>query len=252
MNWQDIASLKEYDRIINMTFSSETEAFKFFNAYAKRKGFSVRKSIIKRDKTNGAIKFRRFYCSRHGFREKKHIDKPNRKRQHKLLTRCGCPVKFCVKLDKRTGMWWVQDFNDCHNHDLAAVDTAPFLRSHCFISEAQKLEISSKRASGIRNCQILDYDARCRGGYQNRGYQEKNLYNFSTVHERSSFLEDDADSIIRAIQQFERCLMRMRTKEAKLDCIAFQKEPVLQTPFLDLEKSAVCNYTTKVFYIVQK
>ncbi|KAJ4787752.1 FAR1-related sequence 1 [Rhynchospora pubera] len=390
-----------------MTFTSETEAFEFFNAYAKRKGFRVRKSIIKRDKTNGAIKFRRFYCSRHGFREKKHIDKPNRKRQHKLLTRCGCPVKFCVKLDKRTGTWWVQDFNDCHNYDLAAVDTAPFLRSHCFISEAQKLEISSKRASGIQNCQILDYDARCRGGYQNRGYQEKNLYNFSTVHERSRFLEDDADSIIsivscendetyrwlleafleamyqvrpesvitdgdlamgkaiksilkgtthricswhmernakkyihgksaiekfhklvytctsdkfetkwkdfkkevskrspsrqwlqmiyrlkeswaaafvkkkmflgmpstqrseslnarlhnyikckmslcRAIQQFERCLTRMRTKEAELDCIAFQKEPVLQTPFLDLEKSAVSNYTTKVFYIVQK
>ncbi|KAJ3699260.1 hypothetical protein LUZ61_002965 [Rhynchospora tenuis] len=397
-----------------MTFSSENEAFEFFNDYAKRKGFSVRKSIIKRDKTNAAIKYRRFYCSRHGFREKKHIDKPNRKRQHKLLTRCGCPVKFCVRLDKRTGMWWVQDFIDCHNHDLAAVDAAPFLRSHCFINEAQKLEISSKRASGIRNCQILDYDARCRGGYQNRGYQEKNLYNFSTGQEQSKLLEDDADSIIstimfacgivscentktyrwlleafleamyqvhpesvitdgdlamgkaiksilkgtthricswhmernankyihgesamqkfrnlvytcsseefeekwkdfekevskrspsrqwlqmiyrlkeswaaafvkkkmflgmsstqrseslnarlhvyikskmslcRAIQQFERCLTRMRTKEAELDCIAFQKEPVLQTPFLDLEKSVVSNYTLKVFYIVQK
>ncbi|KAJ3700703.1 hypothetical protein LUZ61_004408 [Rhynchospora tenuis] len=348
-----------------MTFSSENEAFEFFNDYAKRKGFSVMKSIIKRDKTNAAIKYRQFYCSRHGFREKKHIDKPNRKRQHKLLTRCGCPVKFCVRLDKRIGMWWVQDFIDCHNHDLAAIDAAPFLRSHCFIDEAQKLEISSKRASGIQNCQILDYNARCRGGYQNRGYQEKNLYNFSTVQERSKLLEDDADSIIStimfacgivscentktyrwlleafleamyqvhpesvitdgdlamgkaiksilkgtthricswhmernankyihgestlqkfrnlvytcsskefeakwkdfekevskrspsrqwAIQQFERCLTRMRTKEAELDCIAFQKEPMLQTPFLDLEKSAVSNYTLEVFYIVQK
>ncbi|KAJ3686495.1 hypothetical protein LUZ61_015659 [Rhynchospora tenuis] len=483
-NPTDVASLKEYDRIVNMTFSSENEAFDFFNDYAKRKGFSVRKSIIEKDKTNAAITFRRFYCSRHGFRERKHINKPNRKRRHKLLTRCGCPVKFCVKLNKQTGIWWVKDFIDCHNHDLAAADAAPFLRSHCVINEAQKLEISSKRASGIRNCQILDYDARCRGGYQNRGYQEKNLYNFSTVHEQSKLLEDDADSIIRyfqdrkksdpdfffkyetkdgclnrlfwadgqsvvdysyfgdvvifdstyqlnrynmivvpfigcnhhrstimfacgivscendetyrwlleafleamyqvhpesvitdgdlamgkaiksilkgtkhrlcswhmernakkyihdestiqkfhklvytcnsgefeakwkdfkkgvskrspsrqwlqmiyrlkeswaaafvkkkmflgmsstqrseslnarlhnyikckmslcrAIQQFERCLTRMRTKEAELDCIAFQKEPVLQTPFLDLEKSAVSNYTPTIFYIVQK
>ncbi|KAJ3678921.1 hypothetical protein LUZ61_020876 [Rhynchospora tenuis] len=193
----DVASLKEYGRIVSMTFSSEIEAFKFFNDYAKRKGFSVRKSIIVKDKENKTITFRRFYCSRHGFREKKHLEKTNRRRRHKMLTRCGCPVKFCVKLDTKTGMWWVQDFIDRHNHDLAASDATPFLRSHCFINEAQKLEISTKRASGIRNCQIRDYDARCSGGYQNRGYQEKNLYNFSVADEQSRKLEHDADSVLK-------------------------------------------------------
>ncbi|KAJ4793046.1 FAR1-related sequence 3 [Rhynchospora pubera] len=193
----DVASLMEYGRIVSMTFSSEHEAFKFFNDYAKRKGFSVRKSIIVKDKANKTITFRRFYCSRHGFREKKHLEKPNRRRRHKLLTRCGCPVKFCVKLDTKTSVWWVHDFIDRHNHDLAAIDTAPFLRSHCFINDAQKLEISTKRASGIRNCQIRDYDARCSGGYQNRGYQEKNLYNLSVADEQSRKLGDDADSVLK-------------------------------------------------------
>jgi hypothetical protein len=44
----------------------------------------------------------------------------------------------------------------------------------------------------------------------------------------------------------------MRTKEAEFDCKASQTEPVLTTPFYNLEKSAASNYTPHVFGIVRE
>ncbi|KAJ3708459.1 hypothetical protein LUZ61_012164 [Rhynchospora tenuis] len=199
----DVASLREYDRIINMTFASENEAFHFFNEYAKREGFSVRRNSTKKDRLQNTITFREFCCSRQGSRAKKYLEMPDRKRPATPISRCDCPVKLCIKLDTKTSRWWVQNFIDDHNHDLAAPDCTPFLRSHCSINEAEKCEISSMKASGIRNCQILDYAAQCSGGYENRGYQEKNLYNFTLGHEQSTMLEDDADSILRYFKERE-------------------------------------------------
>ncbi|KAK7305354.1 hypothetical protein VNO77_43259 [Canavalia gladiata] len=31
-------------------------------------------------------------------------------------TRYGCPIELHVKLDFRTGLWYVEDFYDVHNH----------------------------------------------------------------------------------------------------------------------------------------
>jgi hypothetical protein len=59
-------------------------------------------------------------------------------------------------------------------------------------------------------------------------------------------------SLCKAVQQLERCLTRMRTKEAELDCRALQTEPVLTTPFYNLEKSAASNYTPRIFTIVRE
>ncbi|KAJ4768509.1 FAR1-related sequence 3 [Rhynchospora pubera] len=198
----DVASLREYDRIVNMTFASENEAFHFFNEYAKREGFSVRSST-KKDRLQNTIKFRQFCCSRQGLREKKYLEMPDRKRPATPISRCDCPVKLCIKLDPKTNRWWVQNFINDHNHDLTAPDCTPFLRSHCSINESQKCEISSMKASGIRNCQILEYAALCSGGYENRGFQEKNLYNYTLGHEQSTMLANDADSVLRYFKERE-------------------------------------------------
>lgn len=129
------------------------------------------------------------------------MDKPDRKRPASALSRCGCPVELCIKLDLKTGRWWVKNYIDVHNHNLAVSDTTPFLRSHCSISEAQKFEIGAFEDSGIRNCQILDYTERRSGGYEHRGYQMKNLYNFISERERSEMLANDAESAIKYFEE---------------------------------------------------
>jgi antirestriction protein len=87
-----------------------------------------------------------------------------------------------------------------HNHSFAASDTT-FLRSHCSINEAQKFEIISFQDSGVHNFQILDYTERRSGRYEYRGFQSKNMYNFSTEHEQSAMLADDVDSIIKYFKE---------------------------------------------------
>ncbi|XP_078149278.1 protein FAR1-RELATED SEQUENCE 5-like [Carex rostrata] len=108
---------------------------------------------------------------------------------------------LCIKLDSKIDRWWVTNYVDVHNHSLASSDTTPFLRSHCSINEAEKAEIVTLGSSGIRNCQILDYTERRSGGYEHRGYQLKNLYNFTSMHERAEMLADDADSVIKYFKE---------------------------------------------------
>jgi vancomycin permeability regulator SanA len=62
-----MASLREYQHIASMTFTSQQEAYKLYNDYAKKKGFNIRKSIVRKDPNDTTIIFRRFYCSRSVF-----------------------------------------------------------------------------------------------------------------------------------------------------------------------------------------
>jgi FAR1 DNA-binding domain len=103
-----------------MTFANQQEAYKLYNDYAKKKEFSIRKSIVRKDPSDNTIIFRRFCCSRSGFREKKYLDKSDRKRPASALSRCGCPVELCVKfIQKLASGGCITSFT--------ASDTIPFL-----------------------------------------------------------------------------------------------------------------------------
>jgi FAR1 DNA-binding domain len=122
-----MTSLREYQHIISMNFTSQQETYKFYNDFAKKKKFSIRKNIVRKDPNDNTIIFCRFCCSRFGFREKKYLDKPDRKRPASALSCCGCPVELCVKLHPKTDKWWVHNYVDVHNHCFAASDTTSFL-----------------------------------------------------------------------------------------------------------------------------
>lgn len=62
-------ALDEYWKIVQMTFESEEDSYNFYNAYAKKKGFSVRKDIVRHEKKIGEIFYRRFVCSKEGIRD---------------------------------------------------------------------------------------------------------------------------------------------------------------------------------------
>ncbi|EEE62373.1 hypothetical protein OsJ_17162 [Oryza sativa Japonica Group] len=66
---EDNVALDEYWNIVQMNFQTEDECYNFYNSYAKRKGFSVRKDIVRREKRVGAIEYRRFVCSKEGIRD---------------------------------------------------------------------------------------------------------------------------------------------------------------------------------------
>ncbi|KZV45683.1 Far1-related sequence 5 isoform 1 [Dorcoceras hygrometricum] len=55
---------------LGMGFDSEDHAYEFYNSYAGRMGFSVRKDYVNRSKIDGAVASRRYTCFREGYRQK--------------------------------------------------------------------------------------------------------------------------------------------------------------------------------------
>ncbi|QHN80568.1 Protein FAR1-RELATED SEQUENCE [Arachis hypogaea] len=53
-----------------------------------------------------------------GFRDKKWLEKVDQKREHKVVTRCGCPVEIRIKSKGDSGRWFVSRFVEEHNHEL--------------------------------------------------------------------------------------------------------------------------------------
>nr|DAD40127.1 TPA_asm: hypothetical protein HUJ06_014450 [Nelumbo nucifera] len=51
-----------------MEFESEESAYCFYNSYAKRKGFTIRKDWKNKNK-QGLITSRRYFCGKQGFRK---------------------------------------------------------------------------------------------------------------------------------------------------------------------------------------
>ena len=59
----DLESLLEYNQIVNQMFNSEVQGFQFYNAYALKKEFSVRRSYAEWDAGHNELTLRKFVCS---------------------------------------------------------------------------------------------------------------------------------------------------------------------------------------------
>lgn len=111
--------------IVGMVFYSEEEAYNFYNSYARKRGFSVRKGHLSRRK-DGSVQCRHYMCSNEGKRQPHptHITKKSRPLER---TSCLARIEFTVN---RENIWVVKRFFDEHNHPLASPDKAYLLRSH--------------------------------------------------------------------------------------------------------------------------
>ena len=142
-------SMAEYREIASKMFDSEDEGFQFYNSYALKKGFSVRKDYVEWDGAKKEIIFRKLVCSREGCREEKHMKRKreDRKRRPRNITRVGCKAKLVIARVEGPGRWFVKDLNDEHTHPLAPRDLACLLRSHRRISDEQKADIIEMEVS---------------------------------------------------------------------------------------------------------
>lgn len=72
---------------IGMEFQSKNEAYNFYNLYAHKMGFNIRRSIDHKNK-KGDIINRIFCCSKEGKRREDRRD--SEVKQPRPITRCGC------------------------------------------------------------------------------------------------------------------------------------------------------------------
>lgn len=111
---------------LGMGFDSEDHAYEFYNAYAGRLGFSVRKDYVNRSKKDGSVASRRYTCYREGYRQK---DKRGLKvKRPRKETRVGCMAQLVISR-QADGRYRVTHFEEHHNHELVPACKVRTLRS---------------------------------------------------------------------------------------------------------------------------
>lgn len=138
---------------LGMGFDSEVHAYEFYNTYAGRIGFSVRKDYVNRSKIDGAVASRRFTCFREGFRQKDKRDL-NVKRPRKE-TRIGCSAQLVISRQP-DGKYRVTHFEEKHNHELVAACRVRTLRSQKRLAVAQVVEGNVTDGSKIKTKSVSE------------------------------------------------------------------------------------------------
>ncbi|KAL0450743.1 UNVERIFIED_CONTAM: protein FAR1-RELATED SEQUENCE 5 [Sesamum latifolium] len=132
---------------LGMGFESEEHAYEFYNAYAARVGFSVRKDYVNRSKVDGAVASRRYTCFREGYRQK---DKRGLKvKRPRKETRVGCMAQLVISR-QADGRYRVTHFEERHNHELVPACKVRMLRSQ---KRSMTDQIVESTASGGSNVQ---------------------------------------------------------------------------------------------------
>ena len=144
------------EEVFKLEFKCINEAKAFYNMYAKVAGYSIQKDDLKWDKNWDIISWK-LVCSKKGHRLSKCLQKENRQRELRALTRVGCEATFYIGVSRKLEMWIVIEFNGDHNHPLVdAIDTQ-FLRSHREVHDPNKAQLDTMHKVGVKTSQIMDY-----------------------------------------------------------------------------------------------
>ncbi|CAA0818605.1 Armadillo repeat-containing kinesin-like protein 3 [Striga hermonthica] len=210
-------------------FESEEEAGDFYNFYAKCTGFSIRKEDVRRNKSSGMIDMRKWVCSKEGFRDKKWLEKEDKTREPRPMTRVGCPALFRVKYNKRLKKFVVTEFVKKHNHELMTEEGVSFLFSHRSVKESDLVEAISMHEVGWRTSEIMNFFAHRAGGYHKVGFTLKDLYNCIYAKRKAEIRDGDAE-VMKAEHIKEipsTCVMKRWTRDAKQNELS-KKEPEIR------------------------
>ncbi|XP_028099381.1 protein FAR1-RELATED SEQUENCE 5-like [Camellia sinensis] len=185
--------------ILEHKFDSVEDGEAFYNAYAKAKGFSIRKSRFNTNK-EGKVVSRLWLCSREGQRLPKYLDHVAEKsKAPKALTRVGCKAQFRIRYDINAGeggKYVVTHFVADHNHELAEQHCVMYLRSHRSLNNADKAQAMAMRNVGVKTSKIMDYMVNQSGSYENVNFIGTDLHNHIQAERRAEVDDGDAQDAL--------------------------------------------------------
>lgn len=199
-----LEELSEYDRIVNHTCRSENEFYEFYNAYVREKGFNIRRHRRRLRAGTDELIWRSFCCSREGYRSMDWFERNDRQREPGALSRCGCLAKLEVQLSEKTGEWFVCNFVDGHNHELAKREHTHVLRSHRSLKDPQKAEVIELGLGELRTSQIMDVMEKIHGGPEDTGFLLMDLYKFFSRHKKQRIEGFDAACVMNHFKVMSR------------------------------------------------
>uniref|UniRef100_A0A2N9GL14 Uncharacterized protein n=1 Tax=Fagus sylvatica TaxID=28930 RepID=A0A2N9GL14_FAGSY len=179
---------------LGMEFDDVEDARTCFNAYARRKGFSIRINHTRLSKKDKSLVGIEYVCSREGFRHKSY-KKKERIGPETAETRMGC--KAMMGLRKVEETWIVSKFETSHNHELLTPKSTSLLRGHRVISRAQKNLIDTLNESGVPPRKIMSVLSKESGGDYNVGCISVDVQNYLGNKRRKLLEEGDAQRMYK-------------------------------------------------------
>ncbi|RYR48672.1 hypothetical protein Ahy_A07g034730 [Arachis hypogaea] len=180
------------DDVLRMEFNTPDEAKSFYNKYSRLKGFATRQGRKLTNSAGDIVRYT-FVCTRQGYREKKWLEMANQKREHKIVTRCGCLAEMRIK--KR---WEWQMVHVSHNHELTSGKFIDYLRSHRRISDVEIVQMTSMREVGINIPKIYEFFAAQIGGFNFVTFTKQDMYN--EVRRQRGMQKGDVSAVIRYLE----------------------------------------------------
>nr|XP_027122203.1 protein FAR1-RELATED SEQUENCE 5-like [Coffea arabica] len=178
---------------LGMEFNSEEDAYKFYNKYAFKMSFSVRKDYLNKDK-DGVTTSRRYSCCKEGVKRKYEGDvMPKRTR---APTKTGCGAKMVIVLFRGTMKYHVHDLVLEHNHELHIAQCSHMMPSQRKVSEAQGFQAEISVDAGLSLKQSHELMGKEAGGMENVGYTREDLKRYLRTRRERGLKYGDAGMLI--------------------------------------------------------
>ena len=124
------------------------------------------------------------------------MEKTDRVREPKGITRNRCKVKLCVNYDKLKGKYVVTKFIFEHTHRLVEPHETQFLHSHRHVNEVDLAHAKALRQVGVKVCQFMNYKSDQAGGFHHVGYMGKDMRNRIDVFHHAQIIDTDIEAAI--------------------------------------------------------
>ncbi|XP_024039414.1 protein FAR1-RELATED SEQUENCE 5-like [Citrus clementina] len=181
---------------VGSCFENVNDAHIWYKKYAKSVGFSVRKDELRCDGKSGEVASRRWVCSGQGYKLKKWMEKTDRIREPRGITRNGCKAELRVNYDKFKGKYVVTKFVFEHTHRLVEPHETQFLRLHRLVNEADLAHAKALRQVGVKVCQLMNYKSDQAGGFHHVGYMGKDMRNRIDADHHAQIIDTDTKATI--------------------------------------------------------
>nr|XP_048321706.1 protein FAR1-RELATED SEQUENCE 5-like [Ziziphus jujuba var. spinosa] len=184
---------------VGIEFKSEDKAYNFYNAYAYKVGFGIRRSKGHKDQSI-KMKNRTFSCCCEGFREKDKRD--INVKSHRAETRFGCLARMKINLDQ-TGKYRIIDFIAQHTHVTSTPSKSHLHRSQRKLTFVQAAEIDIADSSGIAPKASLELMAKRVGGYENLGFIRDDYKNYLKTKRTIQMKVGETGGILEYLQSMQ-------------------------------------------------
>ncbi|XP_010243044.1 PREDICTED: protein FAR1-RELATED SEQUENCE 5-like [Nelumbo nucifera] len=177
---------------IGMIFPTVEEAYEFYNTYAGKVGFSIRKASRVSCKRSNQVRYGKFCCSREG---KRNASRSLNAKIHRPETRCGCMASMTISRAKDG--YRVIGFNETHNHMIATPTKSHMLRSQRRVSDIQSFQAKMADDAGIAPKAVMELMTREANGCENIGFTSTDLKNYLHSYRTRNMEKGEACGILQ-------------------------------------------------------